>query len=489
MQRTLPPLGAIAAGLALSACSMAPKYIVPPVPLAEQYKEAAGQKDWQPAQPGDTISRGSWWQAYGDSTLDRLADQLERNSPDLAAALARYEQSNAYYQQTRSAYFPSLSLGGQYQPNRGSDMRPPSGNSNRYYDNDSLGLAASYELDLWGRVRNTVKAGRADLAAAAADLESAHLSLRAELVDDYLQLRGTDQTVQLLTDTVDAYQRALELTQTRRQGGIGSGLDVARAQTQLKSAQAQLATTQAQRAVLEHAIAILVGASPSTFSIAPDTTGLTLPNVPTDVPSTLLQRRPDIAAAERRTAAANAAVGVARAAWFPSLTLGGTVGYSSYEGSDWFQASNLFWSIGPTLAVDLFDGGKRKAQVRQARAALDEAGASYRSTVLNAFAQVEDNLSKLDHYRDAAAQEDEAVKAAKQAVEYSTIRYREGVVNYLEVTTAQTAALEAQRAQVTINTDRLRASVALIRALGGGWKVGDDPMTSVAATDSKPSLN
>lgn len=472
---------ALAAAFTLAACSMAPEYVVPPVPLAGQYKEAAGHDEWTPATPADRIARGSWWTVYGDATLDALAVRLEQNSPTLAAALARYEQAAAYREQTRSALFPRLSLGGQLQPNRGSDMRPPAGSDARYYDSDSLGLQASYELDLWGRVRNSVSAGDAAFVAAGADLESARLSLRAQLADQFVQLRGYDIEIRLLSDTVEAYQRALELTDSRHQGGISSGLDVARARTQLQTAKAQLALRQGQRAVQEHALAVLVGESPSSFTITADTAQLTLPQLPVGVPSTLLQRRPDIAAAERRTAAANATVGVARAAWFPSLTLGGTAGYQSYERTDWFKASNLFWAIGPSLALELLDGGRREAQLRQARGALDEAGANYRGVVLQAFAQVEDNLALLARYRSAAEDEALAVEAAQQALEYATVRYRAGAVNYLEVTTAQTAALQAQRDQVTIATNRLRASVALIRALGGGWTVADDPLQSTAS--------
>lgn len=465
--------------LALAACSFAPKYAAPAVPVGAQYKESGAadpaSAGWTPAAPADQLSRGSWWTLYGDAELDALAARIDSSSPDLAAALAHYDQAAAYRDQLRSAFFPSLTLGGSVERDRASDMTPPSGSGQRYYDSNTLGLSAAYELDLWGRVRNSVRAGNAELAAAAADLESARLSLRAELVDDYVQLRGLDIEGQLLADTVVAYQKALDLTTTRHNGGIASGLDVQRARTQLQTAKAQVSTTAAQRALLEHAIAVLVGESPSGFSIAPRTDALTLPAVPLSLPATLLQRRPDIAAAERRTAAANASVGVARAAWFPTLSLGGSVGYSSFERTDWFKASNLFWSVGPSLALDLFNGGLREAQIRQARAALDEAGASYRATALRAFAQVEDNLTLLDHYRSAAADEAQAVDAAQKAVEYATTRYREGAVNYLEVTTAQADALQAQRDSVNLETARLRASVALVRALGGGWTVGDDP--------------
>lgn len=475
--RALP--ASLALALSLGGC-LAPRYEVPPVALAEQYKAAAHYREWAPATPADALDRGSWWTLYGDATLSGLVTTLDRNSPNLAAALARYEQARAIYDRSRVSLFPRLSANGRYEPNRGSDLRPPNGSETRYFDDNSLGLQASYEVDLWGRVRNTVKAGSASFDAATADLESAHLSLRSDLVDQYLQLRGYDYSVQLLRDNVEAFSRALKVTESRRDGGIGSGLDVARARTQLQTAKAELSTSLGQRAVLEHAIAALIGESPSSFSIAPSMDKIELPQLPLSVPSTLLQRRPDIAAAERRTTAANASLGVARAAWFPSLSLSGSIGYQSYRGSDWFRAPNLFWAIGPSLALDLFDGGRRASLRDQAKADLDEAGATYRMTVLQAFAEVEDQLALLDHYREASNEETEAVAAAQQAVDLATIRYRQGAVNYLEVTSAQTASLQAQRDLVTISVSRLRASVGLIRALGGGWSVGE-PVATVPA--------
>lgn len=460
----------IVTSAALSGCSFAPKYEVPAVPIGNHYKEAgAANPGWTPASPADQLPRGSWWTLYGDAELDVLAARIETASPNLAAALARHEQASAYRDQARAALYPSVTIDGSVERNRASEMAPPEGSTAHHYNSNRLGANASYEPDLWGRVRNTVQAGEANLAAADADLESARLSLQAALVDDYVRLRGLDSEEKLLQDSVMAYQKALDLTARRQQGGIASGLDVARARTQLQTARAQVATTAAARALFEHAIAVLVGESPSNFAIAARTDPLTLPSIPTDVPGALLQRRPDIAAAERRTAAANAGVGIARTAWFPSLSLNGSLGYASFARSDWFKASNLFWSIGPGLALDLFDGGLRDARLRQARAVLDEAGANYRATALGAFAEVEDNLALLDHYREAAMQQDLAVAAALQAQDYALTRYRAGIVNYLEVTTAQSAALQSRRDALALEIGRLRASVALIRALGGGW--------------------
>lgn len=461
---------ALAAAFAtlLAGCSLAPPLVMPDVPVAETYKE---QAPWTPATPADRLPRDAWWTLYGDAELDRLQRELVDASPDLAAALARYEQAQAYGDQQRAGLFPSLGLGTDASRERQSATRPPTGSASpRFFESYNLGLSATYELDLWGRVRNTVSAGEYTTQAAAADLESARLSLQAQLADGYIVLRGLDRQSALLDDTVAAYDKALALTAKRRGAGIASGLDVARAQTQLDTARSQAAQNRAQRAVAEHAIAALVGASASQFSLAPVDREIALPAVPTDVPSTLLQRRPDIAAAQRRAAAANANVGVARAAWFPSISLGASYGYQSNQAGGWLAAPNAAWSIGPSLLLDLFDGGRRKAQVAQARAALDEAGANYRGVVLDAFRQVEDNLALLRHYKEAADAEDSAVASARKSLEFATSRYREGAVSYLEVVQSQTTALTAQREALDLDTRQLRASVALIRALGGGWE-------------------
>jgi NodT family efflux transporter outer membrane factor (OMF) lipoprotein len=321
-------------------------------------------------------------------------------------------------------------------------------------------------------VRNSVAAGAYTTAAAAADLESARLSLQAELADGYIVLRGLDHQGALLADTVAAYDKAVALTQKRRDAGIASGLDIARAQTQLETARSQSAQNAAQRAVAEHAIAALVGESPSAFSLAPDADFLALPVIPLDVPSALLQRRPDIAAAQRRVAAANAGVGIARAAWFPSISLNANLGYQSNQAGGWLSAPNAAWAIGPALLLDLFDAGKRRAQTAQAQAVLDEAGANYRGVVLGAFQQVEDNLALLQHYKVAADAEQSAVASAQRSLEFAMTRYREGAVSYLEVVQSQTTALTAQREALDLDTRQLRASVALVRALGGGWSEG-----------------
>ena len=327
-------------------------------------------------------------------------------------------------------------------------------------------------MDLWGRVRDTVAAGRAEAQATAADLASVQLSLQAQLADDYLALRGLDQQLQLLQQSIDAYRKALHLTQELHNGGIVSGLDVARAQTQLSTAKSQWAQTAAQRAEMQDAIAVLVGESASQFSLPAQTAAIPLPQVPLAVPSTLLQRRPDIAAAERRTAEANAGIGVARAAYFPSLTLDAQGGFLSKRYADLLTAPNHVWALGPSLLFDLFDGGRRKAQVAAARAAADEAGAKYRGVVLGAFQQVQDNLALLDRLGAAMVDQQAAATAAQRALDLAMKQYKAGAASYLDVVQSQTAALQAQSGVLSLGTQQLRASVQLIRALGGGWSRG-----------------
>jgi NodT family efflux transporter outer membrane factor (OMF) lipoprotein len=459
---------AIVAALTLAGCSLAPKLELPNVPVADAYKEPA---PWTQAAPADRLPRDGWWQPYGDEELNRLQAQLVQNSPDLQAALARYQQAKAFADQLRSGLFPSLGLRADGVRARQSETNPPAGQSSpRYYNSYGAGVEAIYEVDLWGRVRNDVTAGRLEASAAAADLESARLSLQAQLADYYIAIYGLDREAALLANTVSAFDRALALTKERHEAGIVSGLDVARAQTQLETARSQSAQNQAQRATLEHAIAVLVGESPSQFSLAPRSTPLTLPDIPADLPTKLLQRRPDIAAAQRRTAAANASVGVARAAYFPSITLSGVYGFRSNRSSDWLTAPNAAWSVGPSILLELFDAGRRRARVEQARGVLDEAGAIYKGVVLGAFQEVEDSLALLHHYGNAAESERSAVTSAQRSLDFAMNRYREGAVSYLEVVQSQTTALDAQRNALDLETRQLRASVALIRALGGGWE-------------------
>ncbi len=468
--------GLLALTLALAGCSLAPPPQLPEVPMAASYREEA---PWTPAQPADQLPRDGWWQLYGDAELDALQQRLLANSPDLAAALARYRQAEAVTRQSESALLPRLNGSATVQRLQQSQMRPlrppPAPNAADQYSSNTLGVAADYEVDLWGRISNQVTSSQSTQQAVANDLASARLSLAAQLADGYLTLRGLDRESAFLQQSVESYVKALELTQTRHQGGIASGLDVARAQTLLDNARSQLAQSRAQRALVEHAIAALVGESASSFSIAPRLTEVRVPPVPVELPSTLLQRRPDIAAAQRRVAAANANVGVVRAGYYPAIMLGASAGYQSSDASDWIKAPNLFWSVGPSLVVNLFDAGKRRAEEAQSRALLDEAGAKYRGVVLAAFQQVEDNLALLNHYQSAREAEQSAVAAAQRSVQLAQSRYREGVANYLEVVTAQVAALQSERNALNLAVRQQRASVQLIRALGGGWSESEAP--------------
>jgi NodT family efflux transporter outer membrane factor (OMF) lipoprotein len=463
----------LAAGLlaALGACSLAPPLKTPEVPTVSAYKEGG---PWTQAEPADRLPRDSWWTLYGTPELDDLVQRLIAGNPSLASALANYAQALALRDQARAGLFPSLNANASVVRAEGSRNAPLSSPSApHYYDENTVGGSISYELDLWGRIRNEVVAGKANAAAAAADLENARLSLIAQLVDDYVQLRGLDRESAILDDTVKAYARARSLTDQRHSVGIAAGLDVAQADTQLDAARSQAAQVLSQRALMEHAIAALIGVPASNFSIPSAIVDLRLPPIPSDVPATLLQRRPDIAAAQRRMIAANANIGVARAAYFPSLTLGAQGGYQSTSFSNWLSAPSSFWAIGPNALLTVFDGGLRRAQVAQARAEFDTTAADYRGTVIGAFQQVEDSLAQLNHYDEAARQEKAAVEAAQRTLNLSMALYVQGAADYLTVVTSQTALLTAQLQALGLDTLQLQASVELVRALGGGWDDSD----------------
>lgn len=466
--------------LALAGCSLAPTYQRPSVAVPAAYKEGNGL--WTVAAPADTQPRGSWWTMFGDTTLDGLEQRLDAANPSLAIALARYDRAIAYESELRSGLFPHLGVEGGPSNNRQSNNRPLRGsNQPNEYDASTAQFSADYELDLWGRIRNEVAAGKAQAQAADADLASAKLSLQAQLADLYLQLRGDDIQAHILDDSLSAYRKSLTLTENRMEGGIASELDVSRARTQLSDAQAQVAEVAAQRALTEHAIASLVGESASTFALPAAYTQIGLPTIPTGIPSTLLQRRPDIAAAERRTFAANAEIGVARAAFYPNLSLSAMFGWQNTGGDSLLATGNRMWALGPLAALSLFDGGLRHAREREARANFDEAAGQYRLTVLGAFQQVEDNLALLTHLGDEARDEDDAASSARDSAQIANNRYSEGIVNYLDVVTAQTSYLQAERNAEQVRTRRLQASVNLIRALGGGWSDGSEPARSGAS--------
>src|ERR1700722_3547256 len=477
--KSLPWTG-VGLTLLLGACSLAPPLKTPVIPTADAYKEMG---PWTRAEPADRLPRDSWWMLYDNAELDGLEKRLIDGNPTLAAALGNYAQARALADQARAGLFPTLGLSASATRNRISNNEPlrlPNAAPNFTYNDNSLTGSVSYELDLWGQIRNEVAAGEANAAATAADLENARLSLIAQLVNDYVQLRSLDRDSAILDETVKTYARALSLTQQRHDAGIAPGLDVAQAQTQLNAAGSQAAQTLASRALMEHAIAALLGVSASTFSIEPRIVALTLPQVPSGVPTTLLQRRPDIAAAQRRMIAANANIGVARAAYFPSITLGAQGGFQSTGFSNWLSAPSSFWAIGPNALLSVFDGGLRRAQVAQARAEFDASAANYRGTVVTAFQQVEDSLATLDHYHDATLDEKAAVDAAQRTLDFAMALYKQGATDYLTVVTSQTALLQTQLESQNLDTLQLSASVNLILALGGGWEDSASTASAVA---------
>jgi multidrug efflux system outer membrane protein len=456
--------GAAALAVSLAACSLAPDYHAPQTAAPVQFKEVAG---WSPAAPRDQEPRGAWWSAYADPVLDDLEIRALAASPTLAAALARYDQARAAVRESQADLYPQVTAGADASRNRLSRDRALSTGTAPTYNEYSLSGSIDYELDLWGRVRNTVAANRAEAQASQADLASARLSLQASVADAYFGLRGLDAEAQLLDRSVAAFARARDLIDTRHRGGIVSGIDVNRARTVLGNAQAQVAAVANERAATEHELAALTGALASDFSVAPDIRRLDPPSLPIGMPSELLQRRPDIAAAERRIFAANAQIGVARAAYFPSLTLGASGGWLS-TGGDLLSSPSSFWSLGPvSTLLSLFDGGRRRAEVRITRARYEEIAADYRSIVLTAFREVEDSIAGLRHLSSEAQAQGEAAVSAQRTSEIAMSRYRDGASDYLDVVTAQTDALDAQRAYLSVQTRRMQASVALVRAMGG----------------------
>ncbi len=461
--------------LLLGGCSLAPSMKTPVVPAPEVYKEVG---TWTQAQPSDRLPRDSWWTLYEDPQLNELEQQLLAGNPNLASALANYAQAKALTDQARAGFFPSIGVNAGISRARDSGNAPLSGPTTpRYYDDNVVSGSINYELDLWGQIRNQVAAGRANEQASQADLENVRLSLLAQLVDDYAQLRGFDRQIAILEDTVKAYDHALTITKQRHGAGIAGGPDVSQADTQFRSTRSQLVQVRAQRAVMEHAIAALLGVSASSFSIGPSIADIKLPAVPAGVPTTLLQRRPDVAAAQRRMIAANANIGVERAAYFPSLMLGGQGGYQSTSFSKWLTLPSTFWAIGPNAVLSVFDGGLRRAQVARARAQFDASADNYRAVSVTAFQQVEDSLARLQHYHDAADDEKAAVDSAQRTLDLSLAMYKQGAVDYLNVVTSQTALLQAQLQALALDTLQLEASVDLIRAIGGGW---EDPQQLAA---------
>ena len=477
--KKIPPI-TVALALLLNGCMVGPKYKTPPAPVPAAFKEPppASFKEgdgWKTAQPGDQAIRGNWWEMFGDPQLNTLEQQLTIGNQDLKAAEARFRQARAMIRFNRAAQFPTLSTAPSISSERVSSNRPFFTTSPAPSGDFLLPFDLSYEVDLWGRVRRTVNAAREEAQATAADLETASLSLHAELAYDYFELRAADSQQRLLDDTVKAYTDNLRLTTTRFEGGAAPKSDVAQAQTQLDTTRVADTDIGVMRAQYEHAIATLIGKPSAEFSVPPDPLNLQPPVIPIGVPAQLLERRPDIAAVERRMAEANEQIGIARAAFYPTVSLGGTAGFEGSSILSWFAWPSRLWAVGATLTQTLFDAGRRHATSDAALGGYDAMVANYRETILAAFQQVEDNLAATRILEQEAQQQKEAVDSAQQSLEIFTIRYTGGVDTYLQVITAQTIALSNERNDVDILRRRMDASVLLIKALGGGWNVANLP--------------
>jgi NodT family efflux transporter outer membrane factor (OMF) lipoprotein len=463
------------AAVALAGCSVGPKYVKPTAEVPADFKETPS--NFKVAQPSDAITKGKWWEVYGDTQLNSLEDQINVSNQTLKSADAQFREARAAVRISRGALYPTVGVNPSAGHTEQSENAPLYNKQTevRSYNNFSLPFDFSYELDLWGRVRKTIEASRSEAQASAGDLANVSLSLHAELAMDYFQLRGLDAEKQLLDSTVVSYQKAVDLTNSRFKAGIASAVDLAQAQTTLETTRAQAVDVEVDRSAFEHAIAVLVGKPASTFHIDPLPLDLLPPAMPPGVPSDLLERRPDISAAERRVQEANANVGVARTAYYPLVTLGGVGGFQSSAFTTLIQGPSGLWSLGGQAAQTIFDGGVRRGTNEQARAAYDKSVSDYRGTILTAFQEVEDNLSALRILEDEANKEDAAVAAAEHSVDLSVTRYKGGVTNYLEVTTAESQSLTDQVTAVTIRTRRMTASVNLIKALGGGWSISQIP--------------
>jgi NodT family efflux transporter outer membrane factor (OMF) lipoprotein len=461
-------------GMLLAGCDLAPHYKVPTVAVPASYADTT---IWKTATPADTMPRADWWKDFGDPVLDRLEDELNAHNITLAAATATFDQARASAAEAEAGLFPFATVqGGLARTNtpeggtlRAHGLLPPG-----FLLRNTFAGGLSYELDFWNRIHNQVKAGKAAAQATAADLAFLRLSLQAELANDYLLLRSLDAEQDLLRRTVDAYTQALRVAQNRFSGQIASGMDVSRAETQLESARAQLDDIGARRALAEHAIATLVAVPAPAFSLPASLVPLHLPPLPPSVPSVLLQRRPDIAAAERRVAAANALIGVARAAYFPNIYLSGLGGFQS-PSTSLFSLPHTFWSLGPGFTLPLFEGGLLQAQEAATIASFNAATADYRNTVLTAFQEVEDALSQLHYYGVELADDRRAIAAAQRTLDMSMALYKDGATNFLEVVVAQESLLGTQELLLRLETQYLQAGVRLVRALGGGWSEQDLP--------------
>ena len=458
--------------LLLVGCAVGPDYRKPEAPVAPQFKEAQG---WREAQPRDQLPRGSWWTVFGDPELDKLMQRVDVSNQNIKIAEARLRQARAVANQERAGLFPTVSANASAIRTKAPSLANQPNLANGAIDNYAVGLTANWDLDLWGRVRRAVEAGEDNWQASGAQLEAAKLSARATLAQNYFALRVADTTRRLLEDTVKAYQRSLDLTRNRYNAGVAARVDVVQAEVQLKSARASLIDVGVERAQLEHAIALQLGEPPANFSLASSELAIRMPQLPLALPAELLERRPDIAAAERAMAAANAQIGVAKAAYYPTLSLSTALGFRGTNYLTLFSAPGRFWSLGASTAETLFDAGQRNAVTDQAAAAYDAQVATYRQTVLTGFQEVEDNLAALRILGEEATLQDEVVQAARHALQLTENQYSAGVVSYLNVITAQTTALNSERTSVSVLGRRLTASVGLVQALGGGWTAAELP--------------
>jgi NodT family efflux transporter outer membrane factor (OMF) lipoprotein len=464
-----------------TACSVGPKYQAPAMRTPPAWKEADPQTykeagNWKPAEPAEAKIRGKWWEMFADPDLNRLEEQIDGSNQELKVAQSHFDEARALIRLNRANYFPTISVNPAITANRvSSNVALTNQAASSGYGDFILPLDFSWEADIWGRIRHQVEASREEAQASAADLESVRLTLHAELAFDYFELRSADAEQKLLDDTVVAWHQARDLTQRRFDGGAASGVEVAQAQTQLDSTVAQDQDVGVQRAAYEHAIAVLIGKPPAAFALAAKPLNAEPPLIPAGVPSQLLERRPDIAAAERRVAEANAEVGIARSAYYPTVVLSAAVGLEGNSIANWFAWPSRFWAAGPELAQTLFDAGRRHATNDAAVAAWTASVATYRQTSLDAFQQVEDNLAALRMLAGESETQRNAVASAQHSLDLSMNRYTGGLVTYLEVVTAQSTALANERTAVDIQRRRMDASVLLIKALGGGWSVANLP--------------
>lgn len=472
--------------VSVSACMVGPDYVRPSLDVGAEYKEAPG---WKIAQPSADVPRGPWWHMFGDSTLNELIRELNVNNQNIVQAEAQYRQAVAIANASRAPLYPSVGASGSMTRSgaggTGSGGRSIStGPINSY----NAVAQANWEIDLWGSIRRGIEAGDASQLASAANVAGVTLSSQGTLAQSYFQLRILDEQRRLLRATVQAYERSLQLTQNRYEAGVSGKGDVALARTQLENARAQMIDLEWQRAQLENIIAVLLGRAPSSFRIADRTFDLEPPPIPVGLPSELLQRRPDIANAERLAAAANAQIGVATAAWFPSLNITANGGYATTQFTQWFTAPAQFWALGPQLAQLIFDGGLRQAQIAQARAVFDAASAKYRQTVLQSLQEVETAMTQVRVFEEEQKVIRVAVESAKEALRLARNQYEQGLVDYLSVAVLETTALNTERNEISMMGNRLASSVRLIVAMGGGWTTEDLNRLNVNGQSENPGM-